>query len=131
MVQCIFCAGHLNRERTMRTDPSMSKVYSRVRDEAAFSSAMLHVADAETWAARMEKKIVQGHKITPALLLETIDNNLSGYQACYAYQIILVYWYYRHELKWDSLLKVPRSGLKKESRKARRHDPKRKPPTYH
>ncbi len=115
----------------MRTDSSRSKVYSRVRDEAALSSAMLHVSDAETWAARMEKKITQGHKITPALLLETIDNNLSGYQACYAYQIIFLYWYHRHDLKWDSLLKVPRTRLKKKSLKGRRQDPKRKTVTYH
>ena len=115
----------------MRTDPNRSKIYSKVRDEAAYSSAMLHVADAETWAARMEKKIAQGREVGPALLHETIDSNLSGYQACYAYQIILVYWYHRHDLKWDSLLKVPKRGLKKKSRKAKRHHPKRKPPTYH
>jgi len=115
----------------MHLDPSRSKIYSNVRDQAAESSAMVHVADAEKWAARMEKKIAQGHRVTPALLLDTIDNNLSGYQACYAYQIIRVYWLHRHNLKWKSFLNVPTRRLRREPKKVRRNHPRRKPRTYH
>jgi len=92
---------------------------------------MVHVADAETWAKRMEKEIAQGREVTPALLLDTVDNGLSGYQACYAYQIIRIYWIHRNDLPWESFLDVPTRRLRREPTRIRRYHPKRKPRAYH
>ena len=110
----------------MLIDQERAKIWQRVRDNAAATSAMVLVSYAEPWATRMEKRMARGEVFSANLLLETADTGLSGYQIGSAYQLLKLYWAHREKLVWERFLKVPthvHSPVKKKrkNRFNRRH----------
>lgn len=101
----------------MKVEQSLTKVWQNVRDEAAESSAIIHVVNAEQWVKRLIPLLSKKTNLSAKDIYSKIDTDLSGYQASYAYEIIRCYWEHAELLVWESfsefLSAVPRQSARR------------------
>lgn len=86
----------------MEVNSVHTKAWQRARDEAALSSAILHVKHAEQWARRLAPMLSREENLTAREVYNAVDMDLSGPQVSYAYLILRAYWKHSSLLVWES-----------------------------
>lgn len=81
------------------------KTWQKIRDEAAESSAIIFVINAEQVAKKLERLLKTNEpKLSALEVYNAFGQDMSGFQTVCAYNTLLCYWKYYYLLKWKSFM---------------------------
>jgi hypothetical protein len=88
--------------KEMEVKQNLVKTWQDVRDQAAESSAIIHVVNAEQWAKKLAPLLSEEAGLSAEAVYSKCNTDLSGYQASYAYAILRCYWKHADLLVWQT-----------------------------